>query len=56
LPLASFLVLADRAVLQAHWVVKTVMLGLLACSVWVWAIAIDKIFLIHALNRADGPF
>src|SRR4051794_17280281 len=24
--------------LQAHWVVKAVMMGLLACSVWVWAI------------------
>lgn len=27
---------------QAHWVVKAVMLGLIGCSVWVWAIAIDK--------------
>ncbi|MGA7039557.1 MAG: protein TolQ, partial [Pseudolabrys sp.] len=27
---------------NAHWVVKTVMVGLLICSVWVWAIAIDK--------------
>ena len=30
---------------NAHWVVKTVMVGLLVCSVWVWAIAIDKIVL-----------
>ena len=30
---------------QAHWIVKAVMLGLMACSVWVWAIAIDKIFM-----------
>ena len=30
---------------QAHWVVKGVMLGLITCSVWVWAIAIDKLFL-----------
>jgi biopolymer transport protein TolQ len=27
---------------QAHWLVKTVMTGLMVCSVWVWAIAIDK--------------
>jgi biopolymer transport protein TolQ len=27
---------------QAHWIVKTVMLGLIVCSIWVWAIAIDK--------------
>src|ERR1700749_2792823 len=25
--------------IQAHWVVKLVMLGLITCSVWVWAIA-----------------
>ena len=30
---------------HAHWIVKCVMLGLLSCSVWVWAIAIDKVFL-----------
>ena len=39
--------------LQAHWVVKTVMLGLLACSVWVWAIAIDKTFLYARNRRAE---
>src|SRR5262249_61340287 len=42
--------------LQAHWVVKTVMLGLLACSVWVWAIAIDKIFLYARTRRAMDRF
>src|SRR5215207_2482496 len=31
--------------LQAHWIVKAVMLGLMGCSVWVWAIAIDKMFM-----------
>ena len=31
--------------LQAHWIVKIVMVGLLSCSVWVWAIAIDKLIL-----------
>lgn len=35
---------------QAHWVVKLVMSGLLACSVWVWAIAIEKIIL-YRRNR-----
>jgi biopolymer transport protein TolQ len=42
--------------LQAHWVVKGVMLGLLACSVWVWAIAIDKIFLYSRTRRAMDRF
>src|SRR5262245_32196611 len=41
---------------QAHWVVKAVMLGLLACSVWVWAIAIDKIFLYARTRRAMDRF
>ncbi len=40
---------------QAHWVVKAVMLGLLACSVWVWAIAIDKYSCIRAPPR-HGSF
>src|SRR5215470_9145337 len=30
---------------QAHWIVKSVMIGLMICSVWVWAIAVDKIIL-----------
>ena len=42
--------------LQAHWVVKSVMMGLLACSVWVWAIAIDKIFLYARTKRAMDRF
>ena len=41
---------------QAHWVVKAVMLGLLACSVWVWAIAIDKIFLFARTRRSMDRF
>ena len=36
--------------ISAHWVVKSVMLGLLACSIWVWAIAIDKTVLYHWLQ------
>jgi biopolymer transport protein TolQ len=45
---------------QAHWVVKLVMSGLLACSVWVWAIAIDKIILFRrtrvAMDRFEQAF
>ena len=37
---------------NAHWVVKTVMIGLLVCSVWVWAIAIDKTVLYTRSRRA----
>jgi biopolymer transport protein TolQ len=41
---------------QAHWVVKTVMLGLLICSIWVWAIAIDKTVLFARSRRAMDRF
>src|ERR1700759_3819526 len=41
---------------QAHWIVKCVMLGLLSCSVWVWAIAIDKVFLYSRTRRAMDRF
>src|SRR5690606_38375991 len=41
---------------QAHFVVKFVMLGLLVCSVWVWAIAIDKWFLFARTKRAMDRF
>lgn len=41
---------------QAHWIVKGVMLGLLGCSVWVWAIAIDKIFLFARTRRSMDRF
>ncbi|RDV04781.1 protein TolQ [Undibacter mobilis] len=34
---------------HAHWVVKFVMVGLLTCSVWVWAIVIDK-WVLYARN------
>lgn len=36
---------------QAGWVVKLVMLGLIAASVWTWAIIVDKI-LTYARTRA----
>src|SRR5262245_40694296 len=41
---------------NAHWVVKTVMVGLLICSVWVWAIAIDKTLLYARTRRAMDRF
>jgi len=47
--------------LQAHWIVKSVMIGLLVCSVWVWAIAIEKTLLerrllVLATVGSAGPF
>jgi biopolymer transport protein TolQ len=42
--------------LQAHWVVKLVMIGLLICSIWVWAIAIDKTLLFNRTRRAMDRF
>ena len=41
---------------QAHWIVKTVMIGHMACSVWVWAIAVDKIILYARTSRAMDGF
>src|ERR1700733_5931928 len=56
LPLASSDVSLIALFLQAAWIVKGVMLGLLACSVWVWAIAIDKIILYARTKRAMDRF
>ncbi|TKT75368.1 protein TolQ [Aquamicrobium sp. LC103] len=45
---------------QAGWVVKLVMIGLLAASVWTWAIIVDKIISYNrmraALNRFEQVF
>jgi biopolymer transport protein TolQ len=41
---------------QAHYIVKAVMLGLLVCSVWVWAIAVDKVLLFGRTRRAMNKF
>ncbi len=41
---------------QADWIVKSVMLGLLFSSVWVWAIAIDKMFLYSRTRKAMDRF
>src|SRR5580700_4912436 len=56
LPLASTDVSLIALFLQAHWIVKVVMLGLLSCSVWVWAIAIDKMILYARTKRAMDRF
>ena len=56
LPLPAADVSLIALFLQAHWVVKAVMLGLLGCSVWVWAIAIDKMFLYARTRRAMDRF
>jgi biopolymer transport protein TolQ len=42
---------------QLHWVVNyAVLLGLLLASVWVWAIAIDKLFLFSRTRRDMDRF
>jgi biopolymer transport protein TolQ len=56
LPIASSDVSLIALFMQAAWIVKAVMLGLLACSVWVWAIAIDKILLYSRTKRAMDRF
>ena len=42
--------------LTADWVVKTVMIGLAAASLWSWTIIIDKAFRFTALNRQADEF
>jgi biopolymer transport protein TolQ len=42
--------------LQAHWIVKVVMLGLLSASIWVWAIVIEKFILYRRTRRAMDAF
>ncbi|WP_159997317.1 protein TolQ [Roseomonas sp. 18066] len=42
--------------LQADWVVKTVMLGLLLASVWVWAVVFEKVTTLRRANRAADAF
>ena len=45
-----------QLILNAHLVVQLVMLGLLMASVWVWAIAVDKILLYGRTRRAMNRF
>ena len=42
--------------LQADWVVKSVIIGLLIASVWCWAIIIDKSILYKRASRAMKKF
>ncbi|NBB53102.1 protein TolQ [Rhizobium sp. CRIBSB] len=42
--------------MTADWVVKSVMVGLAAASVWSWTIIIDKAFRFAALNRQADAF
>ena len=56
LPLAANEVSLLGLFLQAHWVVKAVMIGLMICSVWVWAIAVDKVLLFGRMRRAMDRF
>ena len=42
--------------LQADWIVKIVMLGLLGASVWCWAIIVDKSMLYGRANRQMNAF
>src|ERR1700739_2776676 len=52
--------MADLSLLTLFWdsalIVKTVMVGLLACSVWVWAIAIEKTLLYMRMRKAMDRF
>jgi biopolymer transport protein TolQ len=47
-PLAMFM--------NADWVVKLVMIGLACASLWSWAVIIDKVFRLGALNRQADRF
>jgi biopolymer transport protein TolQ len=42
--------------LRADWVVKGVMVGLAAASLWSWTIIVDKLFRLGALNRQADAF
>ncbi len=56
LPLTSSDLSLLSLFLQAHWLVKVVMLGLMGASVWVWAIALDKFFLFMRTRKANDSF
>ncbi len=42
--------------LQADWVVKLVMVGLLLASIWVWAIVFEKVTALRRANRNADAF
>src|SRR5580698_3223126 len=50
-PLTSSNLSLIHLFLHAHWIVESVMVGLLVCSVWVWAIAIDKTMLFARIGK-----
>jgi biopolymer transport protein TolQ len=56
LPLSSSDLSVFALFLQAHWLVKSVMIGLFVCSIWVWAIAIEKTILYMRTRRAMDSF
>jgi biopolymer transport protein TolQ len=56
LPLTSSSLSIVQLFWHAHWLVELVILGLLACSVWVWAIAIDKVLLFSRIRKAADHF
>jgi len=41
---------------HAHWIVESVMVGLIICSIWVWAIAIEKTLLFKRIRRSGDSF
>jgi biopolymer transport protein TolQ len=42
--------------LQADWVVKLVMLGLIVASIWVWAVVFEKVTTLRRVTRAANAF
>jgi biopolymer transport protein TolQ len=56
LPLTSSSLSLVHLFWHAHWVVELVIVGLLVCSVWVWAIAIDKVLLFSRIRKAADHF
>jgi biopolymer transport protein TolQ len=56
LPLSSSDLSILTLFLHAHWIVQTVMLGLLVASIWVWAIAIEKTILYTRTRKAMNAF
>jgi biopolymer transport protein TolQ len=56
LPLTSSSLSIVQLFWHAHWLVELVILGLLVCSIWVWAIAIDKVFLFSRIRKAADHF
>lgn len=42
--------------IQATWIVKIVMIGLIAASVWSWAIIFEKVWRLRKLDRLAGKF